>query len=88
MSKTVEEVRAAQRARGPAMVLAIGTATSAHVVYQTVYPEYYSRITKSEHTTELENKLQHIFSVLFKYSSNFWLEFYPLLLSWFGSISS
>ncbi len=50
---TVEEVRRAQRAEGPATVLAIGTATPANCVYQADYPDYYFRITKSEHMVEL-----------------------------------
>lgn len=62
MSKTLEEIRAAQR-RGPAMVLANGTATPANVVYQTNYPDYYFRIPKREHMTQLKNKLQRILSV-------------------------
>nr|6OP5_A Chain A, Styrylpyrone synthase 1 [Piper methysticum]6OP5_B Chain B, Styrylpyrone synthase 1 [Piper methysticum]6OP5_D Chain D, Styrylpyrone synthase 1 [Piper methysticum]6OP5_E Chain E, Styrylpyrone synthase 1 [Piper methysticum]6OP5_F Chain F, Styrylpyrone synthase 1 [Piper methysticum]QCX36371.1 styrylpyrone synthase 1 [Piper methysticum] len=59
MSKTVED-RAAQRAKGPATVLAIGTATPANVVYQTDYPDYYFRVTKSEHMTKLKNKFQRM----------------------------
>nr|QCX36373.1 chalcone synthase [Piper methysticum]6CQB_A Chain A, Chalcone synthase [Piper methysticum]6CQB_B Chain B, Chalcone synthase [Piper methysticum] len=60
MSKTVEEIWAAQRARGPATVLAIGTAAPANVVYQADYPDYYFRITKSEHMTELKEKFRRM----------------------------
>ncbi|EHA8591077.1 chalcone synthase 3 [Cocos nucifera] len=60
MSKTVEEIRKAQRAKGPATVLAIGTATPANVVYQADYPDYYFRITKSEHLTDLKEKFKRM----------------------------
>ncbi|KAK2966800.1 hypothetical protein RJ640_007648 [Escallonia rubra] len=45
---TVEEVRKAQRAEGPATIMAIGTATPVNCVNQSTYPDYYFRITKSE----------------------------------------
>ncbi|EAY81160.1 hypothetical protein OsI_36342 [Oryza sativa Indica Group] len=57
---TVEEVRRAQRAEGPATVLAIGTATPANCVYQADYPDYYFRITKSEHMVELKEKFKRM----------------------------
>jgi len=57
---TVEEVRKAQRATGPATVLAIGTATPANCVHQADYPDYYFRITKSEHMTELKEKFKRM----------------------------
>jgi chalcone synthase len=57
---TVEEVRKAQRATGPATVLAIGTATPANCVYQADYPDYYFRITKSEHLTDLKEKFKRM----------------------------
>ncbi|KAG8090649.1 hypothetical protein GUJ93_ZPchr0011g28185 [Zizania palustris] len=57
---TVEEVRRAQRAEGPATVLAIGTATPANCVYQADYPDYYFRITKSEHMVDLKEKFKRI----------------------------
>nr|UWK01849.1 chalcone synthase [Erythronium umbilicatum]UWK01850.1 chalcone synthase [Erythronium umbilicatum] len=60
MSKTVEEVRKAQRAQGPATVLAIGTATPSNVIYQADYPDYYFRITKSEHLTDLKEKFKRM----------------------------
>nr|ACX31605.1 chalcone synthase [Lilium hybrid cultivar] len=60
MSKTVEEVRKAQRAQGPATVLAIGTATPSNVFYQSDYPDYYFRITQSEHLTDLKEKFKRM----------------------------
>nr|XP_010907554.1 chalcone synthase 3-like [Elaeis guineensis] len=60
MSMTVEEIREAQRAEGPATVLAIGTATPANAVYQADYPDYYFRITNSEHLTDLREKFKRM----------------------------
>ncbi|XP_010909688.2 chalcone synthase 3-like [Elaeis guineensis] len=60
MSTTVEEIRQAQRAEGPATVLAIGTATPANVVYQADYPDYYFRITNSEHLDDLKEKFKRM----------------------------
>nr|AAM90651.1 chalcone synthase 11 [Rubus idaeus] len=57
---TVEEVRKAQRAEGPATVLAIGTATPPNCIDQSTYPDYYFRITNSEHKTELKEKFQRM----------------------------
>lgn len=57
---TVEEVRRAQRAEGPATILAIGTATPPNCVDQSAYPDYYFRITNSEHKTELKEKFKRM----------------------------
>ncbi|XP_068333251.1 chalcone synthase-like [Pyrus communis] len=57
---TVEEVRKAQRAEGPATVFAIGTATPPNCVDQATYPDYYFRITNSEHKAELKEKFQRM----------------------------
>ncbi|KAK4482078.1 hypothetical protein RD792_011570 [Penstemon davidsonii] len=57
---TVEEIRRAQRTEGPATVLAIGTATPTNCVDQSTYPDYYFRITNSEHMTELKLKFQRM----------------------------
>lgn len=57
---TVEEVRRAQRAEGPATVMAIGTATPPNCVDQSTYPDYYFRITNSEHKTELKEKFKRM----------------------------
>lgn len=59
-SVSVEEIRKAQRAQGPATVLAIGTATPANCVYQADYPDFYFRITKSEHKVELKEKFKRM----------------------------
>ncbi|XP_051178063.1 chalcone synthase 1-like [Lolium perenne] len=55
---TVEEVRKAQRAEGPATVLAIGTTTPENIVYQADYADYYFRVTKSEHLVNLKDKFK------------------------------
>ncbi|XP_072965224.1 chalcone synthase 3-like [Typha angustifolia] len=60
MSKSVEEMRKASRAEGPATVLAIGTAAPPNVVYQADYPDYYFRITNSEHLTDLKRKFKRV----------------------------
>ncbi|KAK3002034.1 hypothetical protein RJ639_028900 [Escallonia herrerae] len=57
---SVEEIRRAQRAQGPANVLAIGTATPPNCIYQADYPDYYFRITDSEHKVELKEKFKRI----------------------------
>ncbi|XP_073046764.1 chalcone synthase-like [Primulina eburnea] len=57
---TVEAIRRAQRAEGPATILAIGTATPANCVDQSTYPDYYFRITDSEHKTELKEKFKRM----------------------------
>jgi chalcone synthase len=57
---SVEEIRQAQRAQGPANILAIGTATPINCVNQADYSDYYFRITKSEHMTELKEKFKRM----------------------------
>ncbi|CAL5347587.1 unnamed protein product [Camellia sinensis] len=57
---TVEDVWRAQRAQGPATVLAIGTATPSNCVDQSTYPDYYFRITNSEHKVELKEKFKRM----------------------------
>ncbi|KAH0739074.1 hypothetical protein KY290_037779 [Solanum tuberosum] len=57
---TVEEYRKAQRAEGPAMVMAIGTSTPFNCVDQSTYPDYYFRITNNEHKTELKEKFKRM----------------------------
>ncbi|XVF82266.1 hypothetical protein PTKIN_Ptkin16aG0032000 [Pterospermum kingtungense] len=57
---TVKEVRKAQHAEGPATVLAIGTSTPPNCVDQNTFPDYYFRVTNSEHKTELKEKFKRI----------------------------
>ncbi|KAL3739378.1 hypothetical protein ACJRO7_020748 [Eucalyptus globulus] len=56
----VEKIHEDQRAKGPATILAIGTANPANCVYQAEYPHYYFRMTKSEHMTALKQKFIRI----------------------------
>jgi len=57
---SVDEIRKAQRAEGPATVMAIGTATPPNCVDQSAYPDYYFRVTNSEHMTELKHKFKRM----------------------------
>ncbi|KAJ6824635.1 putative chalcone synthase 1 [Iris pallida] len=60
MSTSWEKIPQLRRADGPAAVLAIGTANPDNVVYQTDFPDYYFRVTKSEHLTKLKEKFKRI----------------------------
>lgn len=55
-----EKIQEAQRAHGPATILAIGTANPPNCVHQDDYPDYYFRVTKSKHMTELKDKFRRI----------------------------
>ncbi|GAB4826159.1 Chitin synthase, class 2 [Ancistrocladus abbreviatus] len=57
---SVEEMRKAQRAEGPATVLAIGTAVPPNCNPQADFPDYYFRVTNSEHMIELKEKFKRI----------------------------
>ncbi|TVU45746.1 hypothetical protein EJB05_05244, partial [Eragrostis curvula] len=52
--------RQAQRANGLASVLGVGTANPANCVRQEAYADYYFRVTKSEHLTDLKAKFKRI----------------------------
>ncbi|CAN6175487.1 unnamed protein product [Urochloa humidicola] len=56
----IGEIRRAQRADGPAAVLGIGTANPPTCMAQDDYPDYYFRVTNSEHLTDLKAKLTRI----------------------------
>ncbi|GAB4832085.1 Chitin synthase, class 2 [Ancistrocladus abbreviatus] len=56
----VQEIRKAQRAEGTACVLAIGRANPPTCYYQADYPDYYFKLTNSEHMTELKEKFKRI----------------------------
>ena len=57
---SVSEIRKAQRAEGPATILAIGTANPANCVEQSTYPDFYFKITNSEDKTVLKEKFQRM----------------------------
>lgn len=50
----------AQRAEGPATILAIGIATPINCVLQSTYPDYYFRVTNSENKKELKAKFKRM----------------------------
>ncbi|CAL4984288.1 unnamed protein product [Urochloa decumbens] len=56
----LNEIRRAQRADGPAAVLAIGTAVPANCVRQDEFADWYFRVTKSDHLTELKAKMKRM----------------------------
>lgn len=57
---SVQEIRNAQRSDGPATILAIGTANPVNEMYQAEYPDFYFRVTKSEHMTQLKQKFKRM----------------------------
>ncbi|PKA51028.1 Chalcone synthase 8 [Apostasia shenzhenica] len=56
----VEAFRKAQRAEGPAEILAVGTAVPPNIVLQADYPDLYFRLTNSEEKTQLKHKFRRI----------------------------
>jgi len=60
MSKALQEIRQMQRADGPAAVLAIGTANPTNIMYQAEFPDFYFRITDSEHLVDLKERFKRI----------------------------
>ncbi|KAL5697362.1 chalcone synthase [Ranunculus cassubicifolius] len=53
-------IQKAGRADGPAIVLASAIATPPNCFDQSSYPDYYFRVTKSEHMTELKQKFKRM----------------------------
>uniref|UniRef100_A0A0E0M5Z4 Chalcone synthase n=1 Tax=Oryza punctata TaxID=4537 RepID=A0A0E0M5Z4_ORYPU len=56
----VDSRRCTQHAEGPATILAIGTANPANIYPQDEFADYYFGLTKSEHLTELKDKMKRI----------------------------
>ncbi|EAZ15422.1 hypothetical protein OsJ_30836 [Oryza sativa Japonica Group] len=56
----VDSRRGTQHAEGPATILAIGTANPTNIVPQDEFTDYYFGVTKSEHLTELKDKMKRI----------------------------
>lgn len=52
--------RRADRAQGPATVLAIATANPPNLYEQSTFPDFYFRVTNSDHKQELKNKFRRI----------------------------
>ncbi|PNY00475.1 chalcone synthase [Trifolium pratense] len=57
---SVSEICKAQRAEGPATILAIGTANPPNCIEQSTFSDFYFRITNNEHKTELKQKFQRM----------------------------
>ncbi|CAD5177707.1 unnamed protein product [Musa acuminata subsp. malaccensis] len=53
-------IRKAQRAQGPATIMAIGTANPPNLYEQSTYPDYYFRVTNSEQKQDLKHKFRRI----------------------------
>ncbi|KAK2997104.1 hypothetical protein RJ639_025372 [Escallonia herrerae] len=70
---TVEEVWKAQKAEGPAKIMAIGTATLANCVDQSTYPDFYFRITNNEHKAELKEKFKRMHVEHLRSSASRWM---------------
>ncbi|VAI69968.1 unnamed protein product [Triticum turgidum subsp. durum] len=66
------EIRRLQRADGPAAVLAIGTANPQHRLSQDEYPEYYFRVTNSEHLAEQQKPILNMICKLTRLTGNEW----------------
>ncbi|OMP09245.1 hypothetical protein COLO4_05665 [Corchorus olitorius] len=49
-----------KRAQGLATILSMGTANPAYCISQDDFPDYYFKVTKSEHMTQLKGKLKRI----------------------------
>ncbi|CAL9130288.1 unnamed protein product [Musa textilis] len=52
--------RKTTRSEGPATIMAIGTANPPNLYEQSSYPDFYFRVTDSEHMKELKQKFQRI----------------------------
>ncbi|GFZ10781.1 chalcone and stilbene synthase family protein [Actinidia rufa] len=60
MAPSLEEILRAQRSRGPAEILGIGTATPPNCYDQADFPDFYFRVTNSDHMTHLKDKFKQI----------------------------
>ncbi|XP_020213958.1 chalcone synthase [Cajanus cajan] len=56
----LQEIHEKQRARGPATILAIGTANPPNYIYQSHFSDYFFGMTKSQHMTQLKAKFDRI----------------------------
>ncbi|CAL4987765.1 unnamed protein product [Urochloa decumbens] len=55
-----DKLRREQRADGPACVLGVGTANPANCIPQEEYADWYFRVTKSDHQTQLKDTMKKI----------------------------
>ena len=56
----LNDLRRAQRADGPAAILAIGVVYPTNCIHQDEFTDWYFRVTKSDHLTELKAKMKKI----------------------------
>lgn len=56
----VKDGKNQQQGGGLATILAIGTANPPNCIYQADYPDYYFRVTNSDHMTLLKQKFKRI----------------------------
>ena len=68
-----------ERSEGPASVLAIGTSVPPNVMYQKDYPDFYFRVTNSNHQTELKQKFERMCKWNFKKMAKTYLLTVPSL---------
>lgn len=54
-----------QQAQGIATVLAMGTAIPPNFAHQADFPDFYFRVTRSEHMTELKEKFKRMCKFIF-----------------------
>nr|7FFH_A Chain A, Type III polyketide synthase [Aquilaria sinensis]7FFH_B Chain B, Type III polyketide synthase [Aquilaria sinensis] len=59
-AQPVEWVRKADRAAGPAAVLAMATANPSNFYLQSDFPDFYFRVTRSDHMSDLKEKFKRI----------------------------
>ncbi|URE41055.1 hypothetical protein MUK42_30116 [Musa troglodytarum] len=57
---SLHALRKAQRAQGPATIMAIGTANPPNLYEQSTYPDYYFRVTNAEHKQDLKHKFRRM----------------------------
>ncbi|KAG6508513.1 curcumin synthase 3-like [Zingiber officinale] len=57
---SLQAMRRAKRAQGPATIMAVGTANPPNLYEQTSYPDFYFRVTNSDDKHELKNKFRVI----------------------------
>lgn len=62
----MEKVKEGQQQQGGglATILAIGTANPPNCIYQAEYPDYYFRVTNSDHMTVLKRKFKRVCELL------------------------
>ncbi|CAD5185969.1 curcumin synthase 3-like [Musa acuminata AAA Group] len=57
---SIDAFRKAQRPQGPATIMAIGTANPPNLYEQSTFPDFYFRVTNSDHMPELKEKFRRI----------------------------